>query len=68
LYADAIVALSAATAARPGYAEAHNNLGIALASQGKLPEAIVQFELALRLRPGFESARANLALARRAIP
>jgi protein O-GlcNAc transferase len=50
----------------PNSIEAHNNLGIALASQGKLEDAIDQFQQALRLRPDFEDARRNLGSAVRA--
>ncbi len=46
---------------KPDYAEAHNNLGIALASQGRLPEAIAHWEEAMRLRPDFADARAESA-------
>ena len=63
---EAVAALTAAIAVRPGYVEAHNNLGIALGSQGKLDQAIAQFEEALRLRPGFADAVENLDVARRA--
>ena len=55
----------------PGSVEAHNNLGIALASQGNLDDAIDQFQQALTLRPDFEDARRNLASAvqlRRPLP
>ncbi|PYR70360.1 MAG: hypothetical protein DMF88_03030 [Acidobacteria bacterium] len=47
--------------ARPATAEAYNNLGIALASQGELEKAIDQFRQALRLQPGFVDAQQNLA-------
>jgi len=47
----------------PGVAELHNDLGIALAETGRLPEAIAEFRQALRLKPDFEDAKANLARA-----
>ena len=47
----------------PSFVEAHNNLGIALGSQGKLDEAIAEFQTALKLRPGFSDAQKNLAMA-----
>ncbi len=43
----------------PDYAEAHNNLGNALARQGKLPEAIEHFERALQLKPDYAEAHSN---------
>jgi tetratricopeptide (TPR) repeat protein len=41
-------------------AEAHNGLGVVLATTGSLDEAIVHFREALRLRPGYTEAQANL--------
>jgi tetratricopeptide (TPR) repeat protein len=49
----------------PDSVEAHNNLGIALASQGKLDEAIDHFQQALTRDPEFADARRNLTAARR---
>ncbi len=46
-------------------AEAHNNLGIALASTGRMEEAIDQFRLALASDPEFDDAKRNLAMATR---
>jgi Flp pilus assembly protein TadD len=48
---------------RVDYPEAHNNLGVALASQDRLNEAIAHFREALRLEPNYAQARANLAIA-----
>lgn len=45
------------------YAEAHNNLGNALLSQGKAEDAIVCFRQALALRPDCADAHYNLGLA-----
>lgn len=45
---------------RPGSAKAYNNIGAALASQGKYDEAIPMFQEAVRLDPGYETARLNL--------
>ena len=44
----------------PEYAEAYNNLGVALAKQGRFAEAIKQFSAALEIYPGYENARRNL--------
>jgi Flp pilus assembly protein TadD len=46
----------------PDYAEAHNNLGIALAGQGRFKEAADHFSEALRIRPDDDQARHNLSL------
>jgi len=49
---DAIPHFEAAIRIRPDYADAHYNLGVALAEiPGRLPEAIVHFEAAERIRP-----------------
>jgi len=42
---------------------AHDNLGIALREQGRLPEAIEQYEQALRLKPDAAQTRYNLGIA-----
>ena len=47
----------------PDSVEVRNNLGVTLASQGKLDEAIDLFQQALTLRPDFADARRNLTMA-----
>ena len=47
----------------PDYADAHNNLGIALTAQGKVTEAVPHFERALQLKPDSAEAHNNLGLA-----
>jgi Flp pilus assembly protein TadD len=42
---------------------AHNNLGLALAAEGKLPEAIQHFEQARQLKPDYAEAYNNLGFA-----
>ena len=54
-------ALRAAVSGEPGRADAHNMLGVALNSLGRLQEAIAEFQLALSLRSDYLSARFNLA-------
>jgi tetratricopeptide (TPR) repeat protein len=48
---------------RPGNDRAHNNLGLALAEAGRVPEAIRQYRQALRLQPNCAEAHYNLGLA-----
>ena len=64
-YPDAIDELRAALRWNPDSAEAHNNLGIALASTGRIDEAMNEFRQALAIDPEFEDARRNLAMATR---
>ena len=64
-YPDAIDQFRAALTWNPESVEAHNNLGIALASIGRMDEAVDQFRQALAIEPAFEDARRNLAMATR---
>jgi spermidine synthase len=64
-YPDAIDQFRAALTWDPESVEAHNNLGIALASLGRMDEAVDQFRQALAIEPAFEDARRNLAMATR---
>jgi len=51
----------------PDYAEAHNNLGIALFNAKMTEEAIDYFKEAIRIRPGFAAAQKNLETALRSM-
>ena len=64
-YPDAIDEFNSALRWNSESVEAHNNLGIALASAGRMDEAVDQFKEALAIDPGFEDARRNLATATR---
>jgi tetratricopeptide (TPR) repeat protein len=48
---------------RPEFAEAHNNLGLALSGQGKPEEEIAEYRAALRIKPDFAEAHNNLGTA-----
>ena len=58
---EAIVHLQQALIIKPDYAEAHNNLGMALHAQGKIVEAVVQWREAVRLQPNQIAYVNNLA-------
>src|SRR5207247_1865308 len=49
-----------ALAVAPGYAPAHNGLGLLLLDEGKATEAIAEFEQAIRLRPDLAAPFYNL--------
>lgn len=55
--------IARAIALQPHGAGAHNDLGVVLASQGRLAEAALHFERALRLNPNYAEAHANLGIA-----
>jgi tetratricopeptide (TPR) repeat protein len=59
---DAIRHYQEAVRLKPDYAEAHNDLGIALGTVGRLDEAVLQFGEALRLKPRYAEAHYNLGL------
>ncbi|MFZ4287626.1 tetratricopeptide repeat protein [Variovorax sp. HJSM1_2] len=51
---------SAALALRPGFAEAHNNLGLVYQDKNQLQKAVACYEAALRVRPDYALAHHNL--------
>ncbi|PYV39525.1 MAG: peptidase S1, partial [Acidobacteria bacterium] len=57
---EAIAQYRQALQLKPTFVEAHNNLGLALASQGRLDEAIAQYRQALQLNPRYVEAYDNL--------
>jgi tetratricopeptide (TPR) repeat protein len=48
---------------KPDHVQAHNNMGIALANSGRLPEAVDFFRQTLTLKPDFTEVYLNLASA-----
>lgn len=60
---EAIREFQEAARLEPANAGAHNNLGILLASLGRIDEGIEHFRMALTIRPDFVEAAANLARA-----
>jgi len=61
---EAAVQLSAALRLNPDFAEAHRNLGVALARQSKMEDAIAHFSRAVQLTPTNAEMHFNLGLAR----
>ncbi len=60
---EAIDHLTLALRANPDYAEAHDNMGLALQVSGRLEEAVTAHRAALRLEPTFAEAHNNLGTA-----
>jgi hypothetical protein len=60
LLRDAILHYQAALRVNPGFAEVHNNVGVAYLNSQKLAEAAAHFQEAVRLKPGYVDAHANL--------
>jgi tetratricopeptide (TPR) repeat protein len=60
--AEATAAYQKILALRPDIAEAHNDLGILLAQQGKFEQAVASFEKAVALKPDLLAAHNNLGL------
>jgi Flp pilus assembly protein TadD len=58
---EAITNYQAAIGIRPGYAEAHADLGYALLEKGQTNKAMVEYETAVRIRPGYAVAQRGLA-------
>jgi tetratricopeptide (TPR) repeat protein len=59
---EAVEHVEKALALKPDYAEARNNLGLALASRGRLDEALAQYRKAVELEPAYAEALNNLGL------
>ena len=59
-FEDAAKSYLKALAIKPGYAEAHNNLGSTLRAQEKPDEAVASFQKAISLKPEFAEAHSNL--------
>ena len=57
---EAVACYRRALELKPDFAEAHNNLGVALKDQGKLDEAVACYRRALELKPDFAEAHNNL--------
>jgi len=47
----------------PGFSVVHNNLGIALFTEGKIEEAISHYKMAIKLKPDYAAAQKNLEMA-----
>jgi Flp pilus assembly protein TadD len=62
---EAELSLREAIRLKPDYAEAHNNLGVLLASTGRLYEAVQHWRRALEIKPDLVDAARNLAMAER---
>ena len=59
----AITRYKRALSLRPDYADAHNNLGVALAAQGRVIDAIAHYRRAIGINPDHGNAHSNLGTA-----
>jgi tetratricopeptide (TPR) repeat protein len=57
---EAVTLYERALVLKPSYADAHNNLGVALAQLGRIEDARPHFERAVALNPGYADAHNNL--------
>ena len=58
---EALACYERALEVSPGYAQAHNQLGLALAAQDKWPAALAHFQQAIQLKPDYAEALCNSA-------
>jgi tetratricopeptide (TPR) repeat protein len=63
LYGDPVALWTETVAHSPDNARAHNNLGTALGSERRMPEAIAEFQKAIALKPDFAQAQDHLGSA-----
>ena len=61
MYADAETLYRTTLARNPASWMAHNNLGVALAKDGRTPEAVAEYQAALRIKPDYAEPHNNLA-------
>ncbi|MGD0017255.1 MAG: tetratricopeptide repeat protein [Verrucomicrobiia bacterium] len=62
-YRSELAIWSDTAAKRPSNPRAHNNLGVALASQGRVSEAIAEYSAALRIKPNYVDPHNGLGAA-----
>ena len=60
VYHDLVAMWSYGLKGNPGFAVAHNDLGVGLVQRGKLEEAFAHFDQAVRLDPNYADAWSNL--------
>jgi protein O-mannosyl-transferase len=65
IYADLVTIWNDTLAKNPAAWLAHNNLGVILKDQGKIPEAIDHYQLSIKYDPNFVQAYNNLGVAYR---
>ena len=60
---DAIVSYKKSLSLKPGIAEVHNNIGIALHQKGSTGEAVLSYNKALSINPSYADAYNNMGIA-----